>query len=176
MEGRREGGQETPSRFDPPKPPRTPPPPSPLLLLLLLLLPLLLLLLLSSWDWKHHRSLAAVTFSSLSPYAARTASTRSQKRKGRFLPVSHSTEHPDGCEPEREAHQAEARRCRNPLLPFTKIVDYTGHGPTRTGYGGLSASRWDILHHLPELCSYITHHHQPVAFNRLRALLALSVL
>lgn len=40
-------------------------------------------------------------------------------------------EHPDGSQPEREAHQAEERRCREPLLPLWT----TGHGPSRTGYG-----------------------------------------
>lgn len=52
-----------------------------------------------------------------------------------FSPSPHSTEHPDGCEPEREAHQAEARRCSEPLLPLTGFLDYTGHGPNRTGNG-----------------------------------------
>uniref|UniRef100_UPI001ED81C5E thymus-specific serine protease n=1 Tax=Scatophagus argus TaxID=75038 RepID=UPI001ED81C5E len=60
---------------------------------------------------------------------------RMGREEGRMEGVIEGTEHPDGCEPEREAHQAEARRCRKPLLPFTGFLDYTGHGPNRTGYG-----------------------------------------
>ncbi|MEQ2279080.1 hypothetical protein AMECASPLE_005813 [Ameca splendens] len=48
----------------------------------------------------------------------RAQRAKKQERAGGEDAAKRTTEHPSLSDPAREAHQAEARRCRKPLLPF----------------------------------------------------------
>lgn len=50
-------------------------------------------------------------------------------------PSSTAPSIPTLCDPERDAHQAEARRCRKPPLPFTPGDCGLHRTRRRTGYG-----------------------------------------
>lgn len=88
-----------------------------------------------------------------------------------------STEHPDGCEPDRQEHQAEAKALRGSRCSaFTgSAVDYTGHGPNSAGYGEYLrlGGTFHTIYWSPRV---FTQHLQPIEFNRQRALLPLSAL